>query len=274
MPLGKMAVVAGVSPLIWSLLISAGAGSILLIAHLSRGGTLGFDVQRLRYFFIVAAVSYGVPNLLMFSAMPHLGAGYIGIMFTLTPMLTLVISILLRVRRPNALGIVGILIGFAGALLVAATRGEAAQPASLGWVAMALAFPLLLSFGNVYRTLDWPKDAEPLELAAGSHLACALMLVVAAVASGAMTTITALGNVPMLSLLQVACASGMFTFYFRLQVVGGPVYLSQISYVAAAVGLVSGSLLLGESYHQLTWLGALIIVIGVKMTTKAQNSGS
>jgi hypothetical protein len=28
----------------------------------------------------------------------------------------------------------------------------------------------------------------------------------------------------------------MFVFFFRLQVVGGPVYLSQMGYVAAALG--------------------------------------
>ena len=39
-------------------------------------------------------------------------------------------------------------------------------------------------------------------------------------------------------------------FFFRLQAVGGPVYLSQIGYVAAAVGLFSGTLFLGESYRR------------------------
>jgi drug/metabolite transporter (DMT)-like permease len=62
----------------------------------------------------------------------------------------------------------------------------------------------------------------------------------------------------------------MFAFFFRLQHVGGPVYLSQIGYVAAAVGLLSGTLFLGEHYGLLTWLGAVIIVAGVFLTTKAQ----
>ena len=39
----------------------------------------------------------------------------------------------------------------------------------------------------------------------------------------------------------------------------------------AAVGLVSGTLVLGERYQLLTWLGAAIITIGVVMTTKAQS---
>ena len=62
----------------------------------------------------------------------------------------------------------------------------------------------------------------------------------------------------------------MFAFFFRLQAVGGPVYLSQIGYVAAAVGLVAGTLYMGERYQALTWLGALVIVAGVVMTTLAQ----
>ena len=43
--------------------------------------------------------------------------------------------------------------------------------------------------------------------------------------------------------------------------VGGPVYLSQIGYVAAAVGLFSGTLFLGERYGLLTWLGAAVIIV-------------
>ena len=70
---------------------------------------------------------------------------------------------------------------------------------------------------------------------------------------------------------QIASASAMFVFFFRLQAVGGPVYLSQIGYVGAAVGLITGTLLLGERYQLLTWLGAAIITVGIVMTTKAQS---
>ena len=64
----------------------------------------------------------------------------------------------------------------------------------------------------------------------------------------------------------------MVALFFRLQVVGGPVYLSQIGYVAAAIGLASGVLALGESYALLTWAGAFVIAIGVVMTTIAQKA--
>ena len=62
----------------------------------------------------------------------------------------------------------------------------------------------------------------------------------------------------------------MFPAYFALQRAGGPVLLSQIGYVAAAVGLATGTLFLGESYGALTWAGAGIIAIGIGLTVRAQ----
>ena len=270
LPFGKVATANGVPPIIWAFLISFGAGAILLAALLVTGNRLKLTGHNLRYFFIVAAISYAIPNLLMFSLIPHVGAGYAGIMYTLSPVATLVLSLLLGVRRPNLLGIAGIAVGFVGAVMVALTRGEADRPADIFWVILGLVLPLFLACGNIYRTYDWPKGSGPIELAAGCHLAAALMLLIGAVGIGAAGAFGELAKLPVLSLAQVVTASAMFVFFFRLQDVGGPVYLSQIGYVAAAIGLVSGTVFLGEHYQWLTWLGALIITIGVVMTTKAQ----
>jgi drug/metabolite transporter (DMT)-like permease len=270
LPFGKLATEGGIPAMLWAFVISAGAGGVLLLALLMRGKGVALTVHRLRYFFVAAAISYAVPNLLMFSAMPHLGAGYTGIMFTLSPVITLVFSILLRVRRPNALGMVGIAVGFVGALMVAMTRGEAGAPADLFWVAIGLLIPVSLAVGNIYRTLDWPDGTGPIELAVGSHLAAAAMLLAGLFVTGGAPTLVMLGHIPLLVLAQVASASAMFVFFFRLQQVGGPVYLSQIGYVAAAVGLVAGTVFLDEHYQLLTWLGAVVVGLGVALTTRAQ----
>lgn len=272
LPFGKIATDGGIPAIVWAFVISLGAGGVLLVAMLARGERIRLTPQKLRYFFVTAAVSYALPNLLMFSVMPHVGAGYAGIMFTLSPVLTLVLSILLGVRRPNLLGAIGIAVGFVGAVMVAATRGQVGEPAAFFWVALALLIPLLLAIGNIYRTIDWPKDAGPIELAVGSHLAAAVMLLAGIFALPGVGSLALLAGVPLLALAQMASSSAMFAFFFRLQAVGGPVYLSQIGYVAAAVGLFSGTLFLGERYGPPTWLGALIIVAGVFLTTKAQSA--
>jgi drug/metabolite transporter (DMT)-like permease len=270
LPFGKIATEAGASGMLWAFVISLGAGGVLLAMLLARGKRIVLNAHKIRYFAITAAVSYAIPNFLMFSAIPHLGAGYTGIMFTLSPVITLVLSILLRVRRPNLLGVAGIAVGFVGAVMVAATRGEAGAPADLFRVAVGLLIPFFLAAGNIYRTFGWPHDAGPIELAVGSHLAAAAMLLVGLLSIEGAGSFAVLSGMPVVVLAQMTAAAAMFAFFFRLQAVGGPVYLSQIGYVAAAIGLIAGVLFLGERYQLLTWLGAAIVTVGVIMTTKAQ----
>lgn len=271
-PLAKLAAESGIAALVWAFVISFGAGGVLLIGLVARRKPLVLTAHRLRYFVVAAAVSYAIPNVAMFTAIPHLGAGYAAIMYTMSPVITLMLALALGVRRSNLLGIVGIAVGFVGAVMVAATRGETHQPAELFWVCIGLLIPVSLAAGNIYRTMDWPHAAGPIELAAGSHLAAAMMLLVGILLSGDAASFTLLSSVPVLVIAQVAAASAMFAFFFRLQAVGGPVYLSQIGYIGAAVGLIVGVSLLGERYAPLTWIGAAVVAVGVIMTTKAQNS--
>ncbi|MDH7784010.1 drug/metabolite transporter (DMT)-like permease [Ochrobactrum sp. 19YEA23] len=272
LPLGKIAAQAGIPPAMWTFLFSASAGVILFAVLLLRGKSLGFSGGRARYYVCTAIISYALPNLLILSAIPRLGAGFTGIMYTLSPVITLVISMGFGLRRPNALGIGGIVVGFIGAILVALTRGEVGKPADPLWVAAALLIPVFLACGNVYRTLDWPKNSDPTELAAGSHLASAIMLFAGILLFTGGFPVETFALAPWAATAQAIASAGMFALFFRLQAVGGPVYLSQIGYVAAALGLISGTLFLGEHYPLLTWIGAGVIAVGVAMTTRAQKS--
>jgi drug/metabolite transporter (DMT)-like permease len=101
-------------------------------------------------------------------------------------------------------------------------------------------------------------------------LAAGVLLFLGIVLTGTIGSFALLPGLPLLVLAQVISASTMFAFFFRLQAVGGPVYLSQVGYVAAAIALGSGIIFLGERYQLLTWIGAGITVIGVVMTTMAQ----
>jgi drug/metabolite transporter (DMT)-like permease len=96
------------------------------------------------------------------------------------------------------------------------------------------------------------------------------MLLLGLIATGTAGSFPSLLDMPLLVVAQALSASAMFAVYFRLQAVGGPVYLRQIGYVAAAIGLASGVVFLGEHYQFLTWIGAVITVIGVVLTTKGQ----
>jgi drug/metabolite transporter (DMT)-like permease len=269
-PLGKIAGAAGVPPLVWSALISAGGAVVLGIALAVKRQSLPLDLRHLRYFAVVAVISYALPNALIYSAIPHLGSAYAAILFTLSPMFTVVFSMAARLRSPKRLELAGIAIGFVGTLLVASARGEAGRPVEWFWIGIGVLVPLSLALGNVYRTLDLPKGTPALVLAVGSNAAAALLLLVLAWATGALGGAAALLDVPGIALLQIAASATMFTLFFQLQVVGGPVTLSQIGTVGAAVGVIAGTLGLGEHYAAVVWIGIAIIAAGISLTVRAR----
>jgi drug/metabolite transporter (DMT)-like permease len=272
-PLGKLAGAAGVPPLVWSALISAGGAAVLGIALAVKRVRVPFDPRHLRYFACVSVVSYALPNALVYSAIPHLGSAYAAILFTLSPMFTVVFSMAARLRHPGRMELAGISIGFIGTLLVASARGEMGHSVEWVWIGIGVLVPLSLAVGNVYRTVDLPKGTPSLVLAVGSNAAAAILLLAVAWASGTLPGVAALGHVPGIALLQIAASAAMFALFFQLQVVGGPVTLSQIGTVGAAVGVIAGTLGLGERYATIVWIGIAIIAVGISLTVRARMRG-
>lgn len=271
-PFGKIAGQAGVAPVLWALIVSLGASGFLLPALLVRRKFAFPRGNMLVYIVVSGLISFVIPNLLLFSTIPHAGAGYTGLMFALSPVFTLTFATILKMKTPSALGILGISIGLVGAVIVSVTRGASVEAPPLIWLFAALLIPLSLACGNIYRTLAWPKGALPDVLAFWSHAFAAIMFVAIMFATRGGLNVSELFVVPYAAMAQILVAGVTFPIFFRLQQLGGPVLLSQIGYVAAAVGLLTATLFLGETYGVWTWVGAGVIALGILVTIKAQMS--
>jgi len=149
------------------------------------------------------------------------------------------------------------------------TRGELDQPASVLWVLTALLIPASLAVGNLHRSIAWPEDAKPMQLAIGSNLAAAVLLFMLAVANSQVSEFVTLFSIKKLIIIQVVGSAAMFSVFYRLQRVGGPTYLSQIGYIAAGVALFTGTYFLDERYSFITWFGAAVIVCGILLNVVA-----
>lgn len=267
-PLGKVAAGAGVPPVMWALLVSVGA-SLSLMPFLAAKGLLRLPRGKmLRYVVISGLISFAGINLMIFGLVPKIGAGQVGMMFALSPVATLAVSLMFGMKAPNALGIVGIGVGLVGALMVAFGRGGV--DGTLVWSLLALSTPVVLAVGNVYRTLDWPAGAHPMALAFWAHLVAVLALIGVQIVRGEGLPVEAIQKVPGAATVQLIAAALTFPAYFRLQKIGGPVLLSQIGYVAAALGLLSAVVVLGERYGLVSWVGAGVTAVGIALTIAAQ----
>jgi drug/metabolite transporter (DMT)-like permease len=269
-PLGKLAAAAGVPAVLWATVIAGSAALVLGSIALVRGTAMPLRPRVLRYFVITAVISYALPNALLLSAIPHLGSGLTAVFYTLSPALTVLLAAVARLSRPARLELVGIAFGFVGALLVASGRGEVGRPAAIGWIAAGLLIPVSLACGNVYRTLDWPEDTDPLWLAVGSNVAAAVLLLSWAAGTGELASLPRLALMPWAVLAQAIASPVMFVLFFQLQRHGGPVTLSQIGTVAAGVGVAIGAAVLGERYAAVVWTGVAVIAVGLAMTAASR----
>ena len=261
-PLGKLALARGMDPLVWSMLISLVPGLVLLSALLAREGRI-WSMRETPFAVLAGLAAYVVPNIITFTVIPHIGSGLASLTFALSPVMTALLSLLLGVRPPRTQLLLGVGLGFSGAVLIALARDGLKLGQGTHWLFLAFLIPVSLACGNVYRTAKWPVGMSPLRMAAAATVMSGLMLAALVLAIRGPKAMLLLTDMPGLSALQVITSLSQFLFFFRLQWIGGPTYLSQIGYVAAAVGLGAGVMLLGESYPALVWAGAGAIAAGV-----------
>jgi drug/metabolite transporter (DMT)-like permease len=260
-PLGKLAMEAGINPFLWAGLTSL-MPSLVLAFPAFRQGSAWRKPELWRFGLLAGIFANLLPSAILLLAVPFIGSGLAGLMFALSPVVTAVLSLILRVRPPSPALSAAVALGFTGAVIMVSGREQLALPGSSSWLLIALLMPCSLAIGNVFRTARWPQGATPLEVSVAANVSVAPIQFALAWAYGG-GGLSLVADHLWLSLAQWAAALVQMSLFFRLQLVGGPTYLSQIGYVAAAISLTVGALLLGETYPSQVWIGAAIILAGI-----------
>lgn len=264
--LAKYAGEIGVTPLAFLFWSITGAAAILLIVALIRHELPPLNARSFEYYFVAALISVAGSNLLLFSAIPHVGAGFVALIISLPPLLTYLGVLALRMEQFNIVRALGVAAALLGAGVLAA-RKFSTPDASTFWILIALCGPVLLAIGNIYRTLRWPDKASPSALAPGMLIAASLLLLSFSVLPNFSV------NMPLdwvqlgLIGIQAAVFAGQFLLLFLLQKTGGPVLLSLLGSVGAVVGVPVAIFLQGEMPPEGLFLGASLIALGVGLVT-------
>ena len=248
--LAKYAGEIGITPLAFLFWSITGAAAILLIVALIRHELPPLNARSFEYYFVAALISVAGSNLLLFSAIPHVGAGFVALIISLPPLLTYLGALALRMERFNIVRALGVAAALLGAGVLAA-RKFSTPDASTFWILIALCGPVLLAIGNIYRTLRWPDKASPSALAPGMLIAASLLLLSVSVLPNFSV------NMPIdwlpLGLIGIQT--------------GGPVLLSLLGSVGAVVGVPVAIFLQGEMPPEGLFLGASLIALGVGLVT-------
>ncbi|WP_417419987.1 DMT family transporter [Halomonas sp.] len=263
--LAKLAGEAQLSPLAFLFWSIAGAALILLVMAALRSNLPPVTGRTLEYYLVSAFVGVAGSNLIFFSAIPHIGAGFVALVITLPPLLTYVGALILKLERFQMMRAVGVMSALAGAITLAAHK-LSAPDADYVWILLALAGPVLLAIGNLYRTLRWPAGVSGEALAPGMLVAAATLLFSVSLLPGFSLEVPTEQRLPLLLIaIQSVVFAGQFLLLFLLQKTGGPVLLSLLGSVGAVVGVPVAILLQGEVAPEGLLPGALLIGTGIAL---------
>jgi drug/metabolite transporter (DMT)-like permease len=262
----KAGTASALGVLAWQLLFSA---VVLCAVARWRGQVPRLDRTTLRYAAIAGVLGVSAPSLVTFCALSQVPAGFIGVVGALSPLFTYLIALGLGIERVRRARAIGIALGLVGVLVLLLPRGALPDAGALPWAVLALAGPLLLAAGNLFRSLAWPSGLPPLGAASLMLALQAVVVVPLALATGAFRWPLALEHEGDLALLGGGALTAVFYLSaFELQRRAGPVIVGQLGYVITAVSLAIGVLVFGERYGASAFVAVALILAGLALVNR------
>jgi len=236
---------------------------LLLFKHGGRGmPALRRDWRKL---FALGVVNSALPFYLFAYAAVLVTAGYSSILNATTPLWGALVAWLWLRDRISGSGVAGLCLGFGGVVILVVGKSSFAA----GGAGLAIAACLLATFCygvGANFTRRYLSGVDSLTLATGSQIAA--MMVLAPIA-----LVMWPARAPSLKAWLAVFALGIagtgiaYILYFRLIRNVGPTRAISVTYLIPAFGMVWGSLFLHEAVTLPMIVGALVILLGIGLTT-------
>lgn len=225
---------------------------------------LRFDVGWRRWagqYFLVGAFNSAAPFLLYSYAALELSVGAMAVINAASPIFAALLSVLFLGERLSVKRVAGLVLGFAGVVLVSAPSGG-----SVLAVGAALGAALAYALSAVYLR-RWARDVPARGMAVGTQLAGGALLLplAAAFAPPSAPGALAWANVLALGLL---CSGFAYLLYFRLIADIGATQALSVTYLIPIFGLLWGAAFLGEPLSLAMLAGALLVIMGTALVLR------
>jgi drug/metabolite transporter (DMT)-like permease len=258
-PLSQLGARHGVDVLAFAVWPTVAAALGLAALGWWRHGAVPINPRLLRFGLFAGTFGHAVPAAAGYWLAAEAGASFAALAYTLPPVLTLALALMLQIERPAARRLAAVGLGLAGAALLVAGRGAGVEVDGFP-IAVLLVIPLSIAGANVYRTLHLPRTVP------GEWLA-ALMLASSATVLAAWSGLQGRLALPLRAdalawpALQALAMMGAYLMFFVLQRRAGPVTTSFVGYVSMTTGVAIGAIGFGERLPGLAW-PALALIAG------------
>lgn len=239
------------------------AAVVLLLILARRGGSTSLRA-RARPLCIVGAINSTIPFTLFAYAAERLGAGVAAILNGSAPLFGAVVAYVWFRETLTRRQVFGLVVGFAGVSLVASGDDLRADgPAIVAGLLAGLSYGIAAHY--IRRRL---AGVAPLEIAAGSQMAAAVLLAVPSVALWPPVSPPASSWFAAIT-LGVACTAIAYLLYFRLLANVGAGRALVVAYLIPLFGMLWGKLFLGEAITLSMLTGCAMILFGVAAVARS-----
>jgi drug/metabolite transporter (DMT)-like permease len=228
----------------------------------ARRTALPTDPKLYAQLLVLGILNYAIPFTLYPIAAPHVASGIIGVINGMTPMTTVIVSQLwVGGEKANRTKIMGVLIGFAGAIILASpsfTEGGSTQLWAIGACLLAtLCYAITLNYARRFKSVDSTT------VAASSLTSAAIVTIPVAFLAEGVPVITLPET--WAALFAIGLLSSTFAFlllYWLLPRVGAT-NMSLNTYITPISAILLGVLVLHERFELVHVLGIVVIFIGL-----------
>ena len=266
--LNRFAADAGVPFLPYVFWQSFGGGAALMLIAAALRRLPPIDFRHVRIFFLTGALNLAFPYMLLAYLAPKVPASLLSLGLALVPIMVYVLALSFRQDRFHSLRFGGILLGFAGILVVLLPQASLPAPGMAGWVALGL-LPSLSYAINAVLVARWrPQETGSLPLAGGLMLAGGGYVLIAMAVTGewwAFDGAFGIGHGATIGAMANNCVS----FYLVFEVIrrAGPVIFSTVNYIATLSGMGFGIWFFGDAPSAYIWGAIVLMFAGLFLVT-------
>lgn len=264
-PLSKLAVSTGYHPIgiaLWSDVIG---GLILTIIIFSRGRSIPLSKGHILFYIVCGLLGTALPSSTLYEAYKHLPVGVNMIVLSLVPMLTIAISVPLRIDYMNLQRGIGLALGILAVIVIAAPQTSLPDPSLAILVLLPIIAAASYSIENVVIAKYQPSDCDPITTICGLSWGALVWLVPALFISDGWFVPSSFGPPE-----QAIVASGILHIISYVGFVwlinnAGPVFAAQVAYVVTGAGVLFGIIFYRESHSYWVWLAFVLMMIGLSL---------
>jgi drug/metabolite transporter (DMT)-like permease len=242
-----------------------GIAAIFLILVLARRGGLPHLYRNAARLTLLGAMNSAVPFSLFAHAVLFVTAGFASVLNATAPLFGALVAFIWLRDRPAPMRITGLIVGFAGVLVLVwgrlAVRGDGGGRAVLAGLSAAVLYGISANY-----TKEKLSAVDPFVIATGSLIAATVMLLPLAYLYWPETPPGRVGWVSA-ALLGVFCTGIAYVLYFRLLGRIGPAKTLAVTYLIPGFGVLWGHLLLNEPVTPSMIVGCAVILAGTTLAT-------